>query len=80
MLSRMETPSGFSTRPALWKEFGVRNLYLRGNVWRVKKMVRGILICRSLETSDQGEASRKKDRMIAIELERKKNFPGKARS
>jgi len=58
----------------------VRNLYLRGNVWWVKKMVRGILICRSLETSDQEEATRKMDRVIAIDLDRKKTFPGKARS
>jgi hypothetical protein len=43
-------------------------------------MVRGILICRSLETSDQEEATRKMDRVIAIDLDRKKTFPGKARS
>ena len=53
------------------KSPGPKNLQLRGRIWWVKKMVKGVLVYRSLETTDQAEAVRKMDQVIAADLKRK---------
>ena len=40
-------------------------------------MIRGVLVCRSLETSDQEEAFRKMDRVITADYIRQISPPGK---
>jgi hypothetical protein len=49
----------------------MKNLQRRGRIWWVKKMVRGVLVYRSLETTDQAEAVRKMGQVIAADLKRK---------
>ena len=42
-----------------------KNLQLRGRIWWVKKMVAGVLVHRSLETTDREEAIRRMPAMVA---------------
>jgi len=64
----------------------IRNLQLRGRIWWVKKMVAGVLVHRSLETTDREEAIRRMPMMMATALTMRRrisqhNDPGeKARS
>ena len=45
-----------------------KNLQLRGRIWWVKKMVAGVLVHRSLETTDREEAIRRMPAMMASAL------------
>ena len=47
------------------KSPGPKNLQMRGRIWWVKKMVGGVLVYRSLETTVEAEAVRKMDQVIA---------------
>lgn len=53
------------------KSPGPKNLQMRGRIWWVKKMVGGVLVYRSLETTVEAEAVRKMDQVIASDLKRK---------
>jgi len=49
----------------------VKNLQLRGRTWWVKKMIRGVLIQRSLETFNLQEAIQKMEHVVSSTLQRK---------
>ena len=49
--------------------FGTKNLQLRGRIWWVKKMIHGVLVHRSLETTDRDEALRRMPAVIQAGLQ-----------